>query len=495
MKNRLYEIICFVTAFLLPNAFLFFLYNNNRSLGDIRFHHTIALSIILSIISISLFTLFLCLARRYVGALMGLLLFWVSFWLFEGMFSIVHELTIAITRMMLLFGLMCGVGLILWCARKRIVPLHKNSRTMTHVLAFITCVLYGINFAPGLFLQMGIITDENQLPFNIRRSFVVDETLPSPDIFWFLPDGMLGFYAVEHYFDDTQDNLVYELECRGFIVNRMAEVHGANTHTALPILFSPTLYDDYYGALLKDIELNANDQTRVMEITQTLQRDGIDLHRHISPNFELFHAFNYIGYSIAGFRFNDNSIQELFELLKITTPLSLVNPIITRFGNFDNRTNRHDNNESIMAFMIEALSLPSPRLVYIHSLFTHSGANLVNVHSDSTFPVFDVYMPLHDYSANMLINKIDFILAQNPNAVIIIQADHGIHASGNKYLLERGFPEEKVIALLHSTFNAVRIPPQYGGGGQFDEPLDPRDITRVLVNLFVGPNYELLPRE
>lgn len=58
-------------------------------------------------------------------------------------------------------------------------------------------------------------------------------------------------------------------------------------------------------------------------------------------------------------------------------------------------------------------------------------------------------------------------------------------------LLAEDFTEEEDIHLHHSVMSAVRISEQYGG---LDMPLDPRNITRELVNRFVGENYELLPQ-
>jgi len=53
-----------------------------------------------------------------------------------------------------------------------------------------------------------------------------------------------------------------------------------------------------------------------------------------------------------------------------------------------------------------------------------------------------------------------------------------------------GWSDEDVRRQQLSAFSAVRIPQIYGG---LDAPLDPRNISRELVNRFVGENYELLP--
>jgi len=90
-------------------------------------------------------------------------------------------------------------------------------------------------------------------------------------------------------------------------------------------------------------------------------------------------------------------------------------------------------------------------------------------------------------------NIIDVILESNPNAVIVIQADHGIHNPGfHVDLLEFGYTEEDIMRLNFSVMSAKRIPPEYGG---IEAPIAPLNITRELINRFVGENYELIPSE
>ena len=70
----------------------------------------------------------------------------------------------------------------------------------------------------------------------------------------------------------------------------------------------------------------------------------------------------------------------------------------------------------------------------------------------------------------------------------MLQADHGIHIMpAHNYMLDIGYTETQVMEMWLSVISAVRIPQQYG---ESDEPVDPLDITRLLVNRFVGENYE-----
>jgi len=90
----------------------------------------------------------------------------------------------------------------------------------------------------------------------------------------------------------------------------------------------------------------------------------------------------------------------------------------------------------------------------------------------------------------MMLGMIDRILKTNENAIIIIQGDHGVHYFARGELAAQGFTDEQKLTMNYSTISAVRIPEKYG---TLTEPLDPLDITRFLVNHFVGKgNYSYL---
>ena len=134
----------------------------------------------------------------------------------------------------------------------------------------------------------------------------------------------------------------------------------------------------------------------------------------------------------------------------------------------------------------------SPKLTFITNMFAH--ASRWRLHSNSAaqdLARIDLYTQAYNFAAETMINKIDLILEQNPNAVIILQSDHGIHPEDSlNALRELGWTEDEILQQLLSVFSAVRIPSQYGG---LDFPLEPRNISRELVNRFVGENYTLLP--
>jgi hypothetical protein len=102
----------------------------------------------------------------------------------------------------------------------------------------------------------------------------------------------------------------------------------------------------------------------------------------------------------------------------------------------------------------------------------------------------DNYPPQHRYAAKILLAYIALIIEHDPEGVIVVQADHGLHHDRNREaLLKKGGTEEEVRVMQNQALSAVRIPEKWGG---LQEPLDPLDISRVLVNRYVGKNFSLV---
>ena len=109
-------------------------------------------------------------------------------------------------------------------------------------------------------------------------------------------------------------------------------------------------------------------------------------------------------------------------------------------------------------------------------------SNAISIHA---------YPAALEHMTQRILYLVDNAIEQNPNTVIIIQADHGFHLQPTQeYLLNQGYSLEQVLELIHSVFSAVRIPQEYGG---VEAPIAPLNISRELVNRFVGENYTLLP--
>ncbi|NLW88199.1 MAG: hypothetical protein GXY43_00510 [Clostridiaceae bacterium] len=103
------------------------------------------------------------------------------------------------------------------------------------------------------------------------------------------------------------------------------------------------------------------------------------------------------------------------------------------------------------------------------------------------------YHDQHVYFSKVLIRMIDMILEKDPDAVIILQADHGMNTH---YDWELDFSFGKggydLLELRNSTMSAIRIPEKHRNGEEIYTMITPLNLSRYLVNRFVGQNYAYL---
>jgi len=348
-------------------------------------------------------------------------------------------------------------------------------------------------------------------------------------------DGMLGFDTMYRFFNDPQHELRAELVSRGFVINNDAMIHAGYTWPAVTAMLSPGFYDDYFGELLAETNHLILGEERRDALNRRMTRDIGNFANRTWAYAELFSALREVDYTIviqshAGRGFSpfaadlfysiERNVQsllinnrpldarlplladigELRPLLFDNTPLSLIQNLNLTTGFDSTPINfampaldpslsgnqiywaRHANmlyNSMLHAFEHSS----SPRVVITTPYFTHYSV------WDETASIGDAYANNHTIAAVFMLQLIDLILSQNPNAVIVLQGDHGFHAEWvHEQLRADGISDADLFELSHSTISAVRIPEAYGG---LDTPLDPLNISRELVNRFVGQNYEM----
>jgi hypothetical protein len=300
-------------------------------------------------------------------------------------------------------------------------------------------------------------------------------------------------------------------------------------------MFSPNFYDNYFGELLAETNhlIHGNDRRDALDRRMTR-----DLGTHYPGRTwvyaELFTALRGAGYTIIkqshsgrGFStfasdifYNINPYspalivnhhpedaqqrpfigsEDLVSLLIDTTPLALfwnwllgydAIPIapdtqhadVTGLSAKELRWFMHE--QLLYQSMMHAIeNSSSPRFIITTPYITH-----FTMWDDNT-PIGDAYANNHFIAALVMLELIDIILQRNPNAVIVVQGDHGFHADWVlNELRDGGMNDADLFELAHSTISAVRIPEAYGG---LDSPIAPVNIARELVNRFVGQNYEM----
>ena len=522
-----------------PGIFLVYLFHNNNIVADVTYTHLIFFICLFSAFSIAIYAAAYFFTRSFMGAFIPVLTFWTLFWLFEQLLSVLHRYFPVLSGRVFLSLTLLFVVFLAYVARRYnilIAPIDSKFR----VLPMVVCFMFFFNLFTALDIQRAFYRQAAP-QWQIKTEFVVDEDLPSPDIYWFNMDGMTSLYALQRHFGVDQDSFRSELLQRGFVINENATTNARSTIHSLSAMFSPTFYDSFFGdVLLSYSHLLPAEQRDA--IVAPLVNAGVLIRRDVFRDFELYRAFMAKGYNKVSisqhdpqsppvyqyffnmhcedypftvFEYSDSNIRRflsdlshLIPLIVMATPLpestvdffmqSLDWQPIPLHEDIVNQLTENDPareyERQLFRRLVDSFSISSPKLVFIQNYSTHSliGVSFAGLwYEDIASEDFvDTYLLLYENAMRSALIKIDLILENNPNAIIVLQADHGIHTPfGEDMLLEIGFSVEDTIYLASSTFNAVRIPEAYGG---LDAPLAPLNITRELVNRFVGVNFELL---
>jgi hypothetical protein len=317
---------------------------------------------------------------------------------------------------------------------------------------------------------------------------------------------MMSLETVEWFWGESQEHLREELSSRGFRVYPNAQLNAGFTDAAIAALLSPAFYDSFLGERLAQVETELR-SPRTEFLVDELTQVGLTYVDNIVPYYELLVALISRGYE---FELGEEELGEL--------GVRLPNSFGHLTGNYSYVTGAWHRFLGGTGDLPELLNLTTPFNIppttervtaeIHHSDYGHGSiANFLWItlrytHMDQAWrrdpniserdrTAIHVYPLAFEYIAQRMFYFIDAAVEENPNTVIVLQSDHGFHLSETqRYLLNQGYSLEQVLELIHSVFSAVRIPPEYGG---LDAPIAPLNISRELVNRFVGENYTLLP--
>ena len=502
-KVKLYNAIYYVSALFLPSILLFNLYNNNRVENHLIFWHVLMLAGIFAVVGLLAFLFFRFATGNLESAFLLSILFWVFFWLFENLFGFVAYFIPNIRRYVILAILGACLITAVFLLR-RFKPPHAKIRPALITLAACFILLFFFNLIPGISHMITLQRNrapDMEFPQYIKHEFIIDENLPSPDIHWVHLDGMMSLETVERFWELDLNAFREELALRGFLIYENALLNAGFTDAAMPALLSPEFYDSFLSDSLIEAEgLFKNNAAQVLD--HALTNAGLTFYNDIFTNLELLNALSVKEYdiiirnSLDGRLFFYNPYREDFsqpnylfgrwhisvfmdlpELLNLTTPLN-IDYFLSPY-----HTNSIRDIEKHAQFNFSAL-------YYTHVLnWDHYPPPAT--WADTDWTAVHLYPSAYEKMTEAVLNHIDSIIGANPDSVIVLQADHGFHVENTQqFMLDQGYSLEEVLELIYSVFSAVRIPPTYGG---LDAPIAPLNISRELVNRFVGVNYELLP--
>ena len=507
--NSLY----YIASILMPSIFLFELCNRNHAETNIKFLHIFITAGILAVGGLLLFVALKLITNSVEGALLLALLAWLFFWLYELLLEATRNLLQTFVLPSRWFALLLLVIFFLIIViLRRYKASFEKVRPAFNILAFCMIIFFVINLLPVINREMTFVQARNQRIdqevgeeyFYIKHEFFIDPDLPNPDIHWLHMDGMMSIETVERFWGLCYDDFRVELAKRGFLIYGDVQLNAGSTKTAYAALLSPGFYDSFWGERL-DNAAELIRTNRVAELEAEMTKVGITNDDDIAPYYELFSALVAINYKLdittctvwegkpTSFYHligDDYSVTNhwcdfqrggLAELLSMTTPLRFSSHsegagVVRGVWYQPNPVAQfvwHPINQTHMFYVLNHYSIPEAER--------------------GDYTKYEWYPSAFDRAIEEMIHTIDEILEGNPNAVIVLQSDHGFHMPATQnYLLEQGYSHEQVTELSHSVFSAVRIPREYGG---LEEPIAPLNITREIVNRFVGKNYELLVSE
>ncbi len=382
---------------------------------------------------------------------------------------------------------------------------------------------------------------------NLKTEFLIDSSAASPNIYWFHCDGMLGFDAVEEFFGSGQAQFKAALAERGFAVNEGAEFESAHsTAISIAVQMSPFYYDNSLGLKLETHELateyrdtspDLSEARLYNEFINAFTQKGYETFIVSKGGYYAANSDYYYDYysqpvkltDINYFKTGTNVFQGLTEMERLREfCFAVMYPagyaLEKTVGSLADYANSlvpgssellsadlsdATRNQFLMtpdtgslevnftACMLDVLHRASdtPQLAVFHTLLPHAPFRYDengNLTEQNDAVVLENYYGHHTYSSKVLIQYIDEILAHDPDAVIVLQADHGLHLNTSAQISEFTGADGNDVALWNSTLSAVRIPKNYQAIDE-DKIMDsPLNIVRYLVNSYVGKNYDYL---
>lgn len=548
MKKIRYEKIVWkqvLTASFFPVAiYVYFCARNFKELSTL---FILASSTVLFLIAVIVYFAVYLIVRRCYTAMIFCLSCWIGCYATnDSNRELRNRIWLVIQK---IFGIQCGkmvfnvMGLLLSAILfTALLCRIKQKETVTQFIFLVSLILLIVNGSSIVLNVFGKLKADDS--FGLKTKFVKSDGHASPNIYWIHPDGMMGFDAFEKYYGDSQEVLEESLINRGFEISRSANFEsGHSTSIAIPILASPYAYDtwisQYMVSSVEAIKMSKN--TNIMYRLQLLNQKE-----------EFQTAFSNIGYTIntiglygywypaeGGYFWstgNDlNWVQkyngqdwtlsvknDLYNIATINSYFYWCSKIITdnirKFAEYGvvSEYRAHMPDEEARAVLLEAYqkAVPgkyqdvlglydvlnggyaSPRLTIIHNGIAHYPFcfNEDGSMHESSMDSLDYYSQ-HIYSGKVVTAMVDMIIDADPDAVIVIQADHGLHGNTEEDFIRAFGEKADAVEIWNSTISAVRIPEQYRNGEEKYMMDTPLNIVRYLVNNFVGRNYEYITVE
>ena len=417
------------------------------------------------------------------------------------------------------------------------------------LISFISIALFAYSFGISAYHELYILFKSKSYDYDIKIE--VDENLNTPNIYWIHCDGMMNTEAMKKYFNYKHKYLTDYLENNNFYVDKDSTLEaGHSTQKALVAMFNPDYYDNFYKKHLEESEewyINnkkkpsfvvnyneLNDKRLNNELFKALEKKnyttvGIaEFNPYTAFYTDYFYDYYSFGYEIRHIHDEDNELKLLkdnskfridsylrFTHLKalayrtffkdLISDINFLNYEEINYKNFDTSDYQYVeeamNNsnywlaKAILKGLDESMKIDDKKFVFIDFKLNHDPFTFDvngNIISEDLQYNAHYYLGNYIYSSYLLVDMLEFIKNYDEDAVIIVQGDHGLHTIEDEMMLKLFATDmEGVQEIRNSVISAYYIPDKYRTGDEINLS-DPLNVSRYLINNYIGKNYEYI---
>ena len=437
------------------------------------------------------------------------------------------------------------IGLVLVFLLRKLT--FKGDKILVGTANVFMCVYFLCFFVPTIFEGVKYLVHIN----NKKADYTVvvdDSKTIRPNIYYVHCDGMMSMEAMNKYFKYEDTYLNDYLVKNNFMINRNAFlVSGHRTQRALVALFNPYYYDNKEKAIIEELDtaIKNDDKTIKNYITYGELRDkrmnseflrglasagyttyGIGLYnQYTSINTDYYYYYNYykadvnhLGKNLTLKKIDKNTKKkdlERFINMQILGNLYLNPKVFSRmdYMKFLKGTEEVKTSDLDLSDYEYLNSTPNEKVkmligglndIYTNGeerkfVFVDFDLNHLYIsydkdgneeHGQNNF--VDGYRENYIYLSHLLVDVVEYINNNDPNSIIILQGDHGIHVLGCDNMMEDiGITKDECSTIRDSTMSAIYVPKEYQLGGE-EYLNNPLNFSRYIINNYVGDNYKYI---
>ncbi len=538
MKKNDFGWALLICAMLIPCVFMLFFYQNGQNAIYVDFglliKVTLALAAAAGIVWLIARAVLHSPLSAYLISLCASLALFLGDRIAENL-PFTHFKTAAVYA----FFIAAGIAAALIVRKKK-----ETAKIAAVFVAVITAVMLLFNIIPTVRLYMaiyhsGAAADTEEYIKTDFAQTVADDT---PNIYWIHCDGMLGFDTIERYSGDAQTEAYDTLTELGFYVNRSAWLEATHSTTvAVPSLMCPAFYDEYLAEFLEGGDegvtyLTENKASYMSLLTEAVENNELtaslfskDYNISIVAEGTFYYYFPdsyYVSrvYNDYGLFTREVQLQTVFDDIfdqtqivdfcgAISQPLAAAVDRLTAVDIETVEMTGEKLTDEELADILETENISAREnycrnFDYVYDVMTSSDEPYFVLYvfpydhqpfvadengdalTENTGNTTENYYRTHAYNMRVLVNLVSMIRENDPAAVIVLQADHGTHMLSAEQLTAETGSADAAADFWNQVMSAVYVPEKYRSDGYEEILANPLNISRYLVNTFVGPNYE-----